>query len=108
MAMMYKGRELSLPLSDENREFLLSRGKDTLVARLDRQWENTRPREEKAKAPQVQSTQDNEPEGDEDDVPPYTEWTNEELRAELADRGLSTEGKKADLVARLEEDDSQG
>lgn len=35
----------------------------------------------------------------------YETWTNDELRAELSSRSLSVEGKKADLVARLREDD---
>lgn len=36
----------------------------------------------------------------------YSDWTNDQLRAELSERNLSTEGKKADLVERLEEDDA--
>lgn len=45
-----------------------------------------------------------EPE-DEDDDEPYDKWTNDELRGELSGRGLSVEGKKLDMVARLEADD---
>lgn len=37
----------------------------------------------------------------------YEEWTNDELRAELAQRKLSVDGKKADLVNRLREDDDK-
>jgi hypothetical protein len=37
----------------------------------------------------------------------YETWTNDELRGELAKRELSVEGKKADLVARLREDDDK-
>jgi hypothetical protein len=36
----------------------------------------------------------------------YETWTNDELRAELAKRKLSVEGKKVDLVDRLREYDS--
>lgn len=36
----------------------------------------------------------------------YAKWTNEVLRTELTARGLDTEGKKAELVARLEADDA--
>lgn len=36
---------------------------------------------------------------------PYDQWSSEELKTELRNRKLSVEGKKADLVARLEEDD---
>lgn len=35
----------------------------------------------------------------------YTEWTNEQLSAELEARGLAKSGNKADLIARLQEDD---
>lgn len=42
---------------------------------------------------------------DPDEVLPYGEWTNDELRAELSERKLSVDGKKSDLVTRLEDDD---
>lgn len=35
----------------------------------------------------------------------YTQWTNEQLRTELAARNLSVDGKKVELIKRLEEDD---
>ena len=41
----------------------------------------------------------------EDEVEDYQTWTNDELRGELSARSLSVEGKKADMVARLEADD---
>lgn len=41
----------------------------------------------------------------EEDVPPYPSWSAQELRDELAARGLSTSGRKDELVARLEADD---
>ncbi len=48
---------------------------------------------------------------DETDEPdtdaPYEEWTVAELQAELKGRQLSSDGKKADLVARLHEYDSR-
>lgn len=37
----------------------------------------------------------------------YESWTNDDLRAELAKRQLSVDGRKADLVARLREDDEK-
>jgi hypothetical protein len=42
----------------------------------------------------------------EEDSDSYTSWTNDALREELTARGLDTDGKKADLVARLEADDA--
>jgi hypothetical protein len=35
----------------------------------------------------------------------YKDWTGDQLSWELGNRGLPKTGKKADLVARLEEDD---
>lgn len=43
----------------------------------------------------------------EDDLPPYEEWTNDNLRGELSERGLSVDGNKAALIKRLEEDDAK-
>lgn len=51
------------------------------------------------------SIEEGEPEEEEVDAN-YEEWTNDDLRAELSNRGLSLDGKKADLVARLREDDA--
>lgn len=45
------------------------------------------------------------PAGDEPDDD-YDEWTAEELRKELAKRELSQSGNKAELIARLREDDA--
>lgn len=43
-----------------------------------------------------------------EEVPPYSEWTNAELQAELASRpgNLAHTGTKAEMVARLEENDA--
>lgn len=37
----------------------------------------------------------------------YESWTNAELSAELESRGLPKSGSKAELIARLEEDDAE-
>jgi hypothetical protein len=37
----------------------------------------------------------------------YASWKNDELAAELEARGLATSGNKADMVARLEENDAE-
>lgn len=42
----------------------------------------------------------------EEDTRPYTEWLASELSDEAASRGLSKSGSKAELVARLEENDA--
>lgn len=39
-------------------------------------------------------------------VLPYEEWTQADLSAEAAARGLAKTGTKADLVARLQKDDA--
>lgn len=44
--------------------------------------------------------------GVEPEEPFYGDLTNDQLRSELEDRGLSASGNKADLIARLEEDDT--
>lgn len=51
-----------------------------------------------------------EPEPDDGDSPDdgYESFSNEELREMLHERELSTTGKKAELIARLREDDQQG
>lgn len=38
----------------------------------------------------------------------YSAWNVEDLKAELAARELPVSGKKAELIARLEEDDADG
>lgn len=36
----------------------------------------------------------------------YADWTNADLQDELEERGLPKSGNKAELIARLEEDDA--
>lgn len=54
----------------------------------------------------VDDNEDGIPDDDEEEVD-YNSMTNEDLRGELLARGLSVDGKKADMVARLEENDAQ-
>lgn len=56
----------------------------------------------------VQGEQNIEDDPDEDEDPDYESWNNDDLRAELAGRNLPVDGKKADLIARLREDDEKG
>lgn len=37
----------------------------------------------------------------------YESWNQDQRRAELADRGLSVEGRKSELITRLREDDER-
>lgn len=52
-----------------------------------------------------------EPEAEELEFPRekdnYPDWSNEELRAELDERELSTGGNKTELIARLRENDQE-
>lgn len=63
------------------------------------------PRPENLTKPQLRGEDEEEDEESEEDVEDYANWTNDQLRAELAERGLSVQGKQADLRARLLEDD---
>lgn len=61
---------------------------------------------------QVPPSASSEPQEDLDallaeDEEDYDSWTVDDLKTELSERDLSTSGKKADLVARLREDDSK-
>lgn len=79
-------------LSEDDIAYLRARGQVYIVQELDKL----------AKKPAAPK-----PEEVEEEVEPYEEWTNEELREELKNRHLSTDGKKDDLVARLYENDAQ-
>lgn len=105
----YKGRDLDLPLSDENREFLTLRSKDTLIAALDREWANIENNQ------QLTGGVEEEDEGEEGFVEvPYEKWKLQELKEEVVERNkdredadkLPEDGKtKADLISVLEADD---
>lgn len=58
----------------------------------------------------VDDSDDEDFEDDEEEVPelPYEEWRNDDLRAELVTRKLSVDGTKAEMAARLHEDDAKG
>ncbi len=50
---------------------------------------------------------DAEDEGGDEEVPPYTEWSKPDLQAECVSRGLKKGGTVAELVARLEANDTE-
>lgn len=106
----YKGVQLTLPLSDDTRKFLLSRGKDPLVAELDRQWENYNFRVNELKA---RGEWDDEEDEDVEDAPPYEQWKKQELVDEINERNsdrddaekIDVNGTKEVLAERLYADD---
>lgn len=49
--------------------------------------------------------EDEDEDGDDDSADGYDVWNLRQLRAELTNRKLEVEGKKSELVARLEADD---
>jgi hypothetical protein len=109
----WKGYELLTPISDELRAELVARSKDTMIIRLDKEAAN------KAHRESILGAESDESEEDDDDIVevPYDKWKNSELIEEINERNtarveaglepLSTEGKKADLVAVLEKDDEE-
>lgn len=123
----YKGFELKVPISDELREFLVARSKDTLLRRLENEERTAEHRRvmlaelKKAKAAENGESEEDgsEEDGEEEEYEevPYDKWTNAELIAEINDRNthrkaaglepLSTDGKKADLVNTIEQDDAE-
>jgi SAP domain-containing protein len=92
------------PLDDEMREYLENshpRGRE-IIAANEEKFSNSSDDEEVP-----DTAQPGKSDSDEDDVPEYSEWKVEDLRAELKARDLSSAGTKADLIARLEADDAE-
>jgi hypothetical protein len=76
-------------------------------------WADSRVREhwmkrnsDEAKAAQNDVEDDEDDEDEDSEEVDYNVMTNEDLRAELLTRGLALDGKKVDLIQRLEEDDA--
>lgn len=112
-------------LSEDDQKYLRDRGRVDVVAQLDhlaslRAMESLKVANDKIGADNVKKRYDPVQEAQEvaarerarvetpEEVPPYEEWTRDELLTELGERGLSKQGKNADLVARLYEDDQNG
>lgn len=84
---MSKQIDPTQPLSDEDREYLVTRGQEVHIARIDGgDFVAAEPKSET-------------------DEGKYGKMLVDELRAELADRELDDDGLKAELVARLEASD---
>lgn len=71
---------------------------------MDPRWQDSKVRDAWIKQDEAAPA----PEEDEEEDVPYSEWTNDELRAELQSRGLELDGKKTALIERLEKDDEKG
>ena len=76
-------------LTEQEREYLHSRGQHDRVAMQDAAYPQEDPEEDSEEADA-----------------PYTEWTKAELQAECETRGLSKSGTVAELAQRLEENDA--
>jgi hypothetical protein len=111
-------------LSEADQQYLRDRGRVDVVAQLDhvatlRSREALKAANDKIAADNVKKRYDPVQEAQEkaarerakvetpDEVPPYEEWSRDELLAELGERKLSKQGKNDALVARLYEDDER-
>lgn len=98
--------DLDKPLSKKDRAWLEDWGKHDQIAAHDAQFDPQPEPKDDLDEPDGEDVpfEDGDPDGPGTDRP-YVEWTNDELRDELGDRELSKSGSKAELIARLEEDD---
>lgn len=92
---MSKQIDTTKPLSDEDRAYMLSRGREAELARLDAQFETV-----------VDSYEDDDTETEEV-AEPYEKWKVEELREEATLRNLDVKptATKRELVKALEDND---
>lgn len=105
---MSKSIDFSQPLSDEDKQYLLDRNRGHLIPDGDSPSEASEVEtaeadgtpSEPADAAEVESDEDEEVGGE------FGAMKVEELKALLTARDLPTDGKKADLVARLESAES--
>ena len=97
------------PLDDIVDELVVFRHEDGTFVSNSMYWNDSRIREawinKYGEDAPIDDNEDGEP--DEEEIEDYNTWTNDNLRAELSNRGLSVDGKKVDLIARLEENDSE-
>lgn len=127
--------DLSTPLTDEERKYLMERGKYADVERVDNLHGGETPDELLAgdgtgaqpvsvltsdqmatrkerllaelRAIEEAEQASDDSVGDDGDVPPYESWKAAELKKELKARNLSQSGSQDELVARLYEDDQR-
>lgn len=99
------------PLSDDDRRYLLAHGEDARVATFDERFPEDAPESPEEFAPETDGTGS----GTEEEDPGYEEWSADDLRAEIDERNeqdgrttkISKAGSRADMAARLREDDRQ-
>jgi hypothetical protein len=99
----YKDKEITLPLTDEMRKFLVARSKDTLIAECDEVWANLNNRPDEEENEEVE------------EVESYDQLKKAELWDEVNERNegrdeadkiqVASGADKATLVAALEADD---
>jgi hypothetical protein len=93
---MSRAIDMTKPLSDDDRAYLLARGYDEQVASHDARFENS----DHLQVP-VELEVD-----DEDELPPYEEMSLADLQKECRARELPVGGNKAEVIKRLEEHDA--
>lgn len=98
----------SKPLSDEDRDWLLTRGQNGLVERLDREFAG-----QPAEAPEDEPEEvEDQPNGDDPDADgesaeaSYDHLMVSELKELLEKRGLPVSGSKQELIDRLVQSDA--
>lgn len=109
----YKGVRLTLPLDEETRKFLYSRGKDPLVAELDAQYANYEFRVNELKAKGEWDDDEDDSDEEIEPAPPYEQWKKQELVDEINERNAGREpedvidsrGTAKELAERLYADD---
>lgn len=85
-------------MSDEDRQYLLDRGREDIIARLDFLF---------PEADEAEGYEEDEEEGDDEEQgDDYDAMTKDELAAELRDRGLPVGGRVDELRQRLRDADA--
>lgn len=83
------------PLTAEDRKYMEDRGRYAEIERLDNEFGRL-------------DVDENETDEVTEPADEYDAFTNKELQAELEGRGLDSRGNKAEMIARLRENDAQG
>jgi hypothetical protein len=101
---MGKNIDLTQPLSDEDRAWLEERGKINDIRVADEiAGVSTDPEPVSAQTDDGTDDEDDDSTADSEE---YGDWTKAQMQYELGERGLPQSGNKAELAARLEEDDA--